>query len=123
MQKLSRNELERIEYIPKTLEPGLLYVAEDFGAAVHLCACGCGFKVNTPLSPMGGRLAESAGGATLTPSIGNWQPPYRSHYVIRAGRIVWAGNDRPSRSRRAGVPRNAADSGITPREHGCEPAC
>jgi hypothetical protein len=90
MQKLDRIRLARVQYIPKNLEPGILYVAEEFGAAVHLCACGCGLKVSTPLRPVGWTLEESAAGATLFPSIGNWQQPCKTHYWIREGTIIWA---------------------------------
>lgn len=91
MQKLDRIELARVEYIPKQPEHGILYVAEEFSAAVHLCACGCGSKVSTPLRPTEWTLTETSHGASLDPSVGNWQLPCRSHYWIRDGRIVWSG--------------------------------
>ena len=28
--------------MPKDLKRGVVYVSEQFGAAAHLCACGCG---------------------------------------------------------------------------------
>ena len=91
MPKLNTIRLLRVRYIPKTPEPGVLYVSEEFGAAVHLCACGCGTKVSTPLGPTEWSVAESASGPSLTPSVGNWQIPCKSHYWIRDGGIVWAG--------------------------------
>lgn len=91
MQKLDRIELARVEFVPKELKPGILYVAEEFGAAVHLCACGCGEKVSTPLRPTEWTLKESDAGPTLDPSVGNWQLPCRSHYWIREGKVVWSG--------------------------------
>lgn len=90
MPKLERIDLVRVDYIPKEPKPGILYVAEEFGAAVHLCACGCGCKVSTPLLPTEWTLTESLGTATLTPSVGNWQLPCRSHYWIRESRIIWS---------------------------------
>jgi hypothetical protein len=96
MRKLDRIELARVEYIPKDLEPSILYVAEEFGAAVHLCACGCGEKVSTPLRPTEWTLTESGGAPTLTPSVGNWQLPCRSHYWIRGGRVIWSGEWTPA---------------------------
>lgn len=84
--------LERVEFIPRQLEPGILYVAEEFEVAVHLCACGCGNKVTTPLGPAEWRFSEKNGLPSLSPSIGNWQLPCRTHYVIANGRIRWAGN-------------------------------
>lgn len=77
--------------MPTTLEPGVLYLAEEFGAVAHLCACGCGKKVRTPLGPTEWSLHEGNNGPTLYPSIGNWQLPCQSHYFIRNGRIIWAG--------------------------------
>ena len=90
MQKLTNIELIRVHYIPKELEPGLLYVSEEFGAAVHLCACGCGRKVSTPLHPTEWSLKDGSDGPSLFPSIGNWEFPCKSHYWILRGRIVWA---------------------------------
>jgi uncharacterized protein DUF6527 len=43
--------LERVKYLPRELAPVILYVSEEFGVAGHLCACGCGNKVVTPLGP------------------------------------------------------------------------
>lgn len=83
--------LERVQYIPKTLEPGVLYVAADFDTAVHLCACGCGTKVTTPLGSTEWQVSDTAGGPTLVPSVGNWQLPCRSHYLITGGKTRWAG--------------------------------
>lgn len=91
MQKLTKIELVRVHYVPKTLKPGLLYVSEEFGAAVHLCACGCGSKVSTPLGPTEWALEETASGPSLSPSVGSWQLPCKSHYWIRGGKIVWSG--------------------------------
>jgi len=85
-----RIELRRVEFIPKILEPGILYVAEELGAAAHLCACGCGAKVRTPLGPTDWSLVETPRGPTLRPSIGNWQQHCQSHYWIRNGEILWA---------------------------------
>ena len=82
--------LARVHYIPKQLQPGVLYVSEEFGAAAHLCACGCGAKVRTPLGPTEWTLKETEDGPSLSPSIGNWQQACKSHYFIRRGEIVWS---------------------------------
>lgn len=84
-----RIQLERVEYIPKVLDPGVLYYAEEFGAATHLCPCGCRHKVQTPVGPSDYSLRVGKGGPTLYPSIGNWQRPCQSHYWIRNGEVVW----------------------------------
>jgi len=95
MQKLTRIKLLKVHYVPKTLEPGVLYVSDEFGAALHLCACGCGTKVSTPVGPTDWAVEETPAGPTLMPSVGNWQFPCKSHYFIREGRIVWAGSWTP----------------------------
>ena len=76
--------------MPQDLSPGVLYVSEEFGAAAHLCACGCGTKVRTPLGPTEWSLEETSDGPTLRPSVGNWQLACQSHYLITAGEVVWA---------------------------------
>ena len=76
--------------MPKELEVGVLYVSEEFGAAAHLCACGCGSKIRTPLSPTEWCLEETDRGPTLRPSVGNWQQKCQSHYLITRGEINWA---------------------------------
>lgn len=83
-------ELQRVHYIPKELKPGVLYVSEAFGVAAHLCACGCGSKVRTPLSPTEWSLEETDAGPTLHPSVGNWQQACQSHYWIIRGKVIWS---------------------------------
>ena len=82
--------LQHVHYMPKTMEPGILYVSNEFGTAAHLCACGCGSKTRTPLDVTEWQLTETDKGPTLYPSIGNWQIPCQSHYWIRNGEIVWS---------------------------------
>jgi len=84
-------KLERVQYIPKHLSPGMLYVSEKYSVAAHLCACGCGNKVLTPLGQAEWSFAEKMGQPSLWPSVGNWQLSCRSHYIICNGHIHWAG--------------------------------
>jgi Family of unknown function (DUF6527) len=86
---VNRITLGRVEHLPRELAPGILYVSEEFAVAGHLCACGCGNKVITPLGPAEWQLTERNGRPTLHPSVGNWQLPCRSHYVIAEGQIRW----------------------------------
>lgn len=83
-------KLQRVHFMPKQLEPGVLYVSQEFKTAAHLCACGCGSKVSTPLGPAEWAFEDSVQGPTLRPSIGNWQLPCRSHYWILRGEVAWA---------------------------------
>jgi hypothetical protein len=85
-----RFELQRVRYIPTELSPGVLYVSKEFDIAAHLCACGCGSKIKTPLGPCEWSIEQTAKGPSLTPSIGNWQEPCQSHYWIYRGEIKWA---------------------------------
>ncbi len=87
---LAKIRLERVHYMPQDLSPGVLYVSEEFGAAAHLCACGCGAKVRTPLGPTEWSLEGTDDGPTLRPSVGSWQLACQSHYLITGGEVVWA---------------------------------
>lgn len=91
-QKVINIRLEPVKYMPKELEPGVLYVSEEFGTAAHLCPCGCGSKIRTPLGPTEWYFENSAKGPNLFPSVGNWQIPCKSHYWIKDGKVIWAGS-------------------------------
>ena len=88
--KLAAVELEFVEFIPADLAQGKLYVSMLYATIVHLCACGCGNKVVLPLSPAEWQLYFDGESVSLTPSVGNWEYPCRSHYWIRANKIRWA---------------------------------
>lgn len=81
-----------VEFIPKDLEDGVLYISERYKIAVHKCASGCGEKVVTPLSPADWQVRRNDDLVSLYPSIGNWNFACRSHYWIHENRIVWAAN-------------------------------
>jgi len=81
-----------VESIPETLEPGVLYVSMSLASVIHLCACGCGQEVITPLSPTDWKLCFDGENVTLDPSIGNWSFQCRSHYWIRGGKVRWSGS-------------------------------
>ena len=83
-------KLQYTQYMPRELKPGVLYVSMEFETAAHLCACGCGAKVRTPLGPTEWTFEETGDGPTLNPSIGNWQQKCKSHYWIQQGEIRWA---------------------------------
>jgi hypothetical protein len=111
MTRTTKLRLQRVHYMPKELEPGILYVSEEFDVAGHLCACGCGNKVMTPLGPTEWAFHQAERGPSLRPSIGNWQLPCRSHYWIDAGRVEWSGGwspDQVDRGRRAEGERRRA---------------
>ena len=83
-------EHEFVEFIPSELQEGVLYVSVQYATAVHRCACGCGNKVVTPISPADWQLLFDGDSVSLMPSIGNWQFPCRSHYWIKSDKVRWA---------------------------------
>lgn len=82
---------EFVEYLPTELEKGTIYISMLFATAAHLCACGCGQEVVTPICPTDWQLLFDGVSVSLTPSIGNWGFPCQSHYWIRHNKIQWAG--------------------------------
>ena len=95
MRRKKRNKLDElkpefVDEIPSTLEHGKLYLSCRYRAAVHLCACGCGAKISTPLHPTGWRLSYDGESVSLIPSVGNWSEKCQSHYVIRDSKVLWA---------------------------------
>lgn len=81
---------EFVEYVPAELADGVLYISIPYRTAVHRCACGCGNKVVSPITPADWQLFYDGDTVSLTPSIGNWGFPCRSHYWIEAGQIRWS---------------------------------
>ncbi len=81
---------EFVEFIPDELERGTVYVSIRFATASHLCVCGCGNKVVTPIRPTDWTLLFDGRTISLEPSIGNWSFPCQSHYYIRKNRVKWA---------------------------------
>jgi hypothetical protein len=92
-----------VDYIPEQLEEGIVYIAPEFGAVMHLCCDGCGEKVSTPLNPAQWTLTFDGDTISLSPSIGSFDLACGSHYWIRKNRVHWSG----SMSRRA-IDENAA---------------
>ncbi len=81
---------EYVDFIPTTLDDGVLYISKKFRTAGHLCCCGCGTKIVTPLREAEYRLTDQQGLVSLHPSIGNWNYPCQSHYLIKSNRVIWA---------------------------------
>lgn len=73
-----------LELIPENelLQEGNIYISKKYGCAVHLCLCGCKNLTVTPLGTDDWQLSEKDGKISLTPSIGNFQFPCKSHYII-----------------------------------------
>ena len=101
--------LQRVDYMPKELEPGVLYVSEEFDAAAHLCPCGCGSKIRTPLGPTDWALEENDNGPTLHPSIGNWQLPCQSHSGSLKARLYGLPNGHLSKLLQDAMPKKSGN--------------
>lgn len=74
--------------MPDQLESGVLYISIEYGTAVHSCCCGCGEEVVTPITPTDWTLIYDGETISLSPSIGNWKIPCRSHYFIEQSRVI-----------------------------------
>ncbi len=78
-----------VEQFPDEFESEILYVSMQYAICGHLCACGCGERVITPLSPTQWKLVYNGESVTLYPSIGNYAFACQSHYFLTNGKIVW----------------------------------
>lgn len=78
--------------MPLVLEEGILYVSLENEVVGHLCPCGCGNKILIRIGKAGWKYTENKGKVTLSPSLGNWKLPCRSHYWIRKNKVKWSGN-------------------------------
>ena len=88
--KHNRIAFEFVELMPAQLQSGVIYVSMTFATASHLCLCGCGEKVVTPFSPTDWKLTFDGESISISPSIGNWDFPCRSHYWISRNKVHWA---------------------------------
>jgi hypothetical protein len=110
-----------VEAVPPDLEEGKLYISMRYRTASHLCACGCGNKVVTPIKPPKWHLYFDGSAVSLWPSIGRWQLPCQSHYWIEHGRVRWSKAWTPEHIE-AGRMRDAEDLQRYFRQRAHEPA-
>ena len=78
-----------VNTIPEDLEENVIYISEMYKVSVHNCLCGCKSKTVLPINciiegkDMGWQLTKNQDNTiSFTPSIGNYQLPCQSHYVI-----------------------------------------
>jgi Family of unknown function (DUF6527) len=90
MTRLTTIRPEFVEFVPKELEEGVLYISIPYSTTVHQCACGCGSKIALPIRPVRWRFTYDGETVSLCPSVGNWSFPCQSHYWIKRNRIEWA---------------------------------
>ena len=80
---------EFVTHVPDKMEADVLYISIPFSTVLHLCPCGCGNEVVTKISPSRWKLIFDGETISLSPSIGNWYFPCKSHYWIRNNKIVF----------------------------------
>ncbi len=90
MKRIDQLQPEFVDFIPERLDRGVLYISRRYSTASHLCCCGCGLEVVTPLNPAKWHLSVDKGTVSLNPSVGNWSFPCQSHYWISNNRVSWA---------------------------------
>ena len=75
------------EFIPEreTMGEGIIYISETYETASHLCLCGCKNLTVTPLGLQDWTMLNKDDKLTITPSIGNYNFPCKSHYIITNG--------------------------------------
>lgn len=88
-KKVKEFEIKSVERIPHKLKDGILYICLECQVAIHLCACGCKEKIVTPLGENGWKLVYENGKLSLSPSIGNFQIPCKTHYYITDNNVEW----------------------------------
>lgn len=88
MIRVRRLEHQFVQFIPETLQPSKLYISLEYRTAAHICCCGCGAEVVTPLSPTDWSITFDGDSISMWPSVGNWNLPCRSHYVIDRGEVL-----------------------------------
>ena len=91
MLRHKRLEPKFVTEVPPELDEGVLYVSMEYGTVLHRCCCGCGEEVVTPLTPTDWKLTFDGVGISLSPSVGNWNLPCQSHYVISRNVVREAG--------------------------------
>lgn len=79
-----------VNTLPDKLEEGVLYVSGQYATSAHKCFCGCGREVVTPIHPTKWKLTFDGIHVSLSPSIGSWSLPCKSHYWIQGGKVAWA---------------------------------
>ena len=90
MTRIDSVQHEFVNFIPDTLDEGVLYVSIPFATVMHRCCCGCGNEVVSPLDPTDWQMTFDGKSISLSPSIGNWSLPCQSHYWIYRNQLLWA---------------------------------
>lgn len=86
--KLQNIRPQYVKAVPSLMEEGVLYIS-SYGSAIHKCCCGCGSEVVTPLGPAQWEITKVGETVTLRPSVGSWNLPCQSHYLITRNKVEW----------------------------------
>jgi hypothetical protein len=78
-----------VEFIPDTIEEGILYISIPYKTAAHNCFCGCGNIVYTPLIKGRWSLVFQGKDISLYPSIGSANLACKSHYFLTENAVEW----------------------------------
>ena len=90
-----------VDTIPQEAKDGVLYISLKYGTAIHKCPCGCGNEIVTPFDEICGWILSYNGKTvSLSPSIGNWDLPCKSHYWIKNDNIIWANKKQRKKKRK-----------------------
>jgi hypothetical protein len=90
MAKRSSYKHAFVGTMPDELDEGVLYVCVQYATSAHNCFCGCGREVVTPIHRTKWTLTFDGVTVSLSPSIGSWSLPCRSHYWLQNGKVAWA---------------------------------
>ena len=73
-----------VDEMPAFIERGKVYISEIYSTSQHICLCGCDNMVYMPIT--GGMfwdlVKEKDGTVTFIGSVGNYNFPCKSHYII-----------------------------------------
>lgn len=119
MSRIAQLDHEFVDVLPDELQEGVLYISLEFTTVAHLCCCGCGNQVITPLKPTRWRLTFDGESISLYPSIGNWDFPCESHYFIERSKVRWA--PQMSRAEVEAIRERAREGWVSPDAGDTEP--
>lgn len=82
-------QIEWVEDMPESMDPGILYISVKHQLTEHYCACGCGTEVSLPLGRNEWKLVYDGDSVSIWPSVGNWHLLCESHYLITESKTIW----------------------------------